>query len=219
MPRLYEAPFKAPLRLSNLLTHYSKLHECSRVAVAWEFCEIFKKAGADDRPGFIQNLCRVGTVFRPEVSGGTFRISSRELAEYFERCVEANGAEPEFIELTVEPNLSRRVPVAAVSLDLVELESLFHTTRYLAPSRMASGRHDSEQLNGRTLGSVRNAFAGLIEIAANAAIRPPDDEFNERVARLGSEVRPGTLARLISNLAKDLEIEDFPSQAKIRDYL
>lgn len=206
----FKKSFSAPVRLSDLIKHYSQALDCSYVAAAWELCETFKEIDRHfGRYGSVirdHDVCRVGSVSEPERTQGGRLVTLRQIVAYFESCVKSN-APNEFIECSVD-NTLQKVPAAAVCVDLDKLWQLLTNAGLTPPYNLV--RYNPP--TGRSLGTFRAYHAGLIEIISNCARRNPDDPFCKIAASLAGASQAKDLSRMLRRLADELANDEFPAQ-------
>ena len=217
-------PAAALVRLSDLVKYYSQALACSHAAAAWELRETFAELTAlRVQLGLAdyleERVCRVGTVARPGEQRGQHRISLAQLDAYFELHMRACGDGAEFIQCGALGTEVRTVAAAAVGFDRRELFGLFAQIGRKSPDNLPGQGDDADVPTGRRLGSTRRAFAGLMEMAANAARKDPDDPFCKLAAQLDPGELPTTLVRRLRQLADKLGIEDYPGNDTLKNIL
>ncbi len=223
---------RTPAILAGFLDAYSAEHRCSRKAAAWELRETFAELAAwAAKHGRIAALdpqaCWVGTVARPATRRGPYKIGAHQLAAYFERNMQADGAPVELVECSTLKGEPHTVSDAAIAFDPEELSRLLvlidrPVPAFLLrePAPAGDQAPDADDIpKGRRLGVVRRLVHGLMEIAANAARMDRDGELCKQVARLDPEAKPTTSARQLLALAKELGLEDFPGKESVKSLL
>lgn len=224
---------RTPVILASFLDAYSAELRCSRKAAAWELRETFAELAAwAAEHGRIAALdpqaCWVGTVARPATRRGPYKIGAHQLAAYFERNMQADGAPVELVECSTLKGEPHTVSDAAIAFDPEELAGLLALIDRPAPAFLlrdpapaGDQAPDADDiLKGRRMGSARALVHGLIEIAANAARADRESDFCRQVADLDRVDSAKIISRRLFKLAnEDMAFDEFPSRETIRDFL
>lgn len=210
------------------MAHYAEEIGCSHKAASYDLWSLFSEiVDEGQRLEFLTaGAWWVGTVAQPLIARSRFQLTTTDLADYF-KCRALRSDFPEHVMCVRDAK--KKVPVsdAAIGINAQKLCLLMSTSdwyvpRFLAyePERTPAVKTPNSDLpTGLRLSTTQRFNRGLMEIAANAATRSPDDPFCVVAAELSEKMPPNTLASKLIYLAGKALLADFPSRNTIKELI